>query len=327
MLRKSLLCAALLFAGCDSASKNDEESFKDGLPAKEMVDVKSPGTTGQGLTSASASGQTSEYYQLTLAATATVNGGTRWVLDLIADITVNAPSSISDTQAVWGPFTGALSPTTYKLTVTKTGDLTYSWVLEGKAKSDADSGYKVVLSGSQTVVLDATGHRARGYGSGSILIDWDVARTLPNGNQKDLGTAEIDYSRLSDTSGTTVDAHFRKVRDNDSQDVRVDADYHYKATPGAGGEFDYVLNKNIDIDPTRTKLEQLAIKSRWANLGNGRTDIKLSGGDLSGQATVSECWNTDFKSTYFRFSLELAARYGTEAADCGAFTSPVYSSP
>ena len=43
MLRKSLLCAAsLLFAGCDKPETNDAETFRDGLPSKEMMQVKAP---------------------------------------------------------------------------------------------------------------------------------------------------------------------------------------------------------------------------------------------------------------------------------------------
>jgi hypothetical protein len=329
MLRKSLLCAALLFAGCDSAKTEtefDPAPFKDGLPSKDQVEVKTPKQNGQGLTALYGQGQKAEYYQLTFGATVTVNAGTKWVLDLISDITQYPPTTISDTQAVWGPHTDALSPTTWKLTVNKTGAQSYSWVLEGKAKANADSAFKAVLSGSHTVALNANGERQKGFGSGQFLIDWDASRTLPNANQNDMGTAEIRYSRTDAAAVASVEADFHQVRDENVQGGRVDAQYRYKQTPAAGGEFDFKFLKNIDSDPLLSKLEKLTIKSRWEQTGVGRSDIELSGGDLFGTATLSECWDSNFLSTYFTVSFDPRLGYGTAATGCGSFSAAVYSS-
>ncbi|MFP2924270.1 hypothetical protein ACLESO_03420 [Pyxidicoccus sp. 3LG] len=324
MLRKSLLCAALMFAGCDN-SKNDEESFREGLPTKEMVEVKSPSkNNGQGLTAFYGQGQTAEYYALTVGAAVTVNGGTLWVLNLIEEIVKHPPTSIDGDVAVWGPHTGALNLHTWKLTVTRTGDDTYSWVLEGKGKNEQDSAFKAILSGTHAAAVDANGDRVRGYGSGEFLIDWDKSRTLPGADQKDMGTAEIRYSRTGTTAVASVEAEFRQIRDESELNGRVDANYAFKQTPGAGGELDFVIKKNIDTDPSRSQVENLAIKSRWEGSGAGRSDIKLSGGDLFGSAEVNECWDSNFLSAYFAISINPVLGYGTVSA-CGNFSTAVYS--
>jgi hypothetical protein len=323
MLRKSLLCAALMFVGCDNA-KNDEDSFREGLPSREMVEMKAPKKDGQGLTAFYGQGQTAEYYQLTVGAAVTVNGGTRWVLNLIEDIVKNTPTSIEGDVAVWGPHTDALNPNTWKLTVTRTGDDSYSWVLEGKPKTAEDSAYVAVLSGSHTVAVDAEGERKQGFGSGEFLIDWEKARTLPGSNQNDMGTANIRYSRTDAAAVASVEADLNQVRDEQVQGGRVDAKYRFRQAPGAGGELDFVIKKNIDTDPTRTRVENLAIKSRWEATGAGRSDIKLSGGDLFGEATVSECWDSNFLSAYFAVSFNPALGYGAVSA-CGNFSTPVFS--
>jgi hypothetical protein len=325
MLRKSLLCAALLFAGCDNA-KNDEASFREGLPSKEMVEMKAPKKTGQGLTAYYGQGQTADYYKLTVGAALTVNGGTLWVLNLIEEIVKHPPTSIEGDVAVWGPHTDALSPTTWKLTVTRTDDDSYSWVLEGKAKSAADSAFVAVLSGAHTVAVDADGERVKGFGSGEFLIDWEKSRTLPGANPNEMGTGEIRYSRTDAAAVASVEAEFRQVRDDKVEGGRVDADYRYKQAPGAGGELDFVIKKNIDTDPARSKIENLAIKSRWEATGAGRSDIKLSGGDLFGEATASECWDSNFLSAYFAVSFNPALGYGAVSA-CGNFSSAVFPTP
>ncbi|RKH20946.1 hypothetical protein D7X74_02605 [Corallococcus sp. CA047B] len=331
MLRKSLLCAAsLLFAsGCGDDAGPSEDTFRDGLPTKEMTQVKAPKENGQGLTSSGPSamagqGQKSEYYQATVDATVTVNGGTLWVLNLIEQIAKYPPTTLEENKAVWGPHTDALSPTTWRLTVTKSGDASFSWVLDGKAKADADSAFKAVLSGSQTVTVDANGERQRGFGSGELHIDWDVAHSLPDADPKHVGTAEIRYSRLNATAETTVEADFRQVRDEKNPEKRTDADYRFKAT-ATGGELEYAFRQDVD-SPVDGTLEKVGIKSRWTLTGAGRADVKVSGGSLGFEVLYSECWDPNFLSTYLELNLEPNPRYGEEQTSCGGFTTAVYSS-
>ncbi|WP_223644815.1 hypothetical protein [Corallococcus sp. EGB] len=330
MLRKSLLCASLLFAGCN-AGQPDEATFRDGLPSKEMVQVNAPKENGQGLkaegpAATATQGQTADYFKATVAATVVVNGGTLWVLNLIEQITKYPPTTLEENKAVWGPSTGPMDLVAWRLTVTKSGEASFSWVLEGKPKQAEDSAFRAVLSGAQTVEVGSDGERKRGFGSGQLLIDWDAAFTLP-GADNHLGTVDIRYARASATSQVTVDADFHQVRDEEDDGKRVDAKYHYQASPTAGGEFDFVTHKNIDIgDLNRLKLEKLSIKSRWAATGVGRSDVKVSEGDLVGEATLNECWDAHFLSTYFRVSVDPRQGYGEEASACGGFTAAVYSS-
>ncbi|NVJ23671.1 MULTISPECIES: hypothetical protein [Myxococcus] len=322
MLRKSLLCASLLLAGCDPDSKQDADSFRQGLPSKQMVEVASPGPGGQGLVAAYTQGQTAEYYFLTVAAAASINGGTLAVLNLVEEIVKYPPSSIQGEVAVWGPHTDALSPTTWKLTVTRTDDDTYSWVLAAKAKIEPDTNFKTVLSGSHTAAVDENGERRSGYGSGQFIIDWDKSNALP-GNEDETGVAtmEIRYARTAPGTVASVEADFKV---DAGGGTLVDANYRFKQAPGMGGELDYVVKQNIDVDPSRSQLEKLSIKSRWERTGLGRSDIKLSGGDLFGEATINECWDSNFLSVYYAVSFNPAIGYGAVGA-CGSFNAAVYS--
>lgn len=327
MLRKSLLCAALMLTACGQ-NASDEDAFRDALPTPEMVEVKTPEASGQGLTaevSAQAKGGRSDSYVWTRAATVAVNGGTAWVLALLDKVTEHPPTSLSGDTAVWGPHTEALSPNTWKLTVTQTGEHSYSYVLEAKAKSAADSEFKSILTGSHTVAVDADGQRMKRYGSGSFRVDWDTAATLPErGNQ--VGRMEVRYARPDATRAVTVDADFHQVRDAESTSKLVDASYRYKATPGAGGEFDFAVDKNLDHDASRPAAEHLTIKSRWQQDGAGRADIRATGGELgSEEATVSECWDSHFDSQVLLISYAPFFNYGDEATEC-VFTSAMYSS-
>jgi hypothetical protein len=325
MIRKSLLFAALVLTGCGQMDK--EEEFRSVLPSKEMVEVKAPGTAGQGLEgevqAQGGQGQTSDMYLLTRGATVIVNGGTLAVLGLIDAVTKHTPTTVTDDSATWGPHTDALSPTTWKLTVTKTGDTTYSYTLEAKAKTAPDSAFLAIITGHHTATQNEAGEPMRGFGSGDFTLDWDAAQQLPE-HDNNIGRMTVRYSRPSASAQVSVEADFRQVRD-DGSTQRVDANYRYRATPGAGGEFDFALNKDMYAPSTPSANERLTIKSRWQQTGAGRSDVKMSGGDLAGEATTNECWDANFASRYLRISFEANPRYGTEASDC-AFTSAVYSS-
>ncbi|WP_224368383.1 hypothetical protein [Hyalangium versicolor] len=332
MFRKSLmLCAAsLLFAGCGQTAEDD---FREGLPTKEMVAVKEPGgtTSGKSLEEGEVSayelklGSRSDFYVLTRGATVSVNGGTAFALNLVDEVTKNPPTSLSGDVAVWGPYTDELSPTTWKLTLTKTAENSYSYQLEGKAKTAADSEFKIVLSGTHNIAVDAQGNRLRNYGSGEMKLDWDAAQTLPE-HDDDIGTAVIRYSRPTAEAVATVEADFRNVKDDERPGTKINADYRYKETPGAGGEFDFGLNKNFDSDPGRSAIEHLTIKSRWTQQGAGRADVEITQGDyLSASATLSECWDANFNSQFLEASWVPLPVYGGVSA-CGSFSTAVYSS-
>jgi hypothetical protein len=309
------------------------DEFREGLPSKQMVQVKEPGnSTGQKMVGgevssmALAPGQRSEFYTFTRGATVIVNGGTAFVLNLIEEITKHTPTSLEGDVAVWGPHTDALSPTTWKLTVTKKGEHTYDYKLEGKAKADADTAFKTILSGSHTISVDAQGNRMRDFGGGSLQIDWDAAQTLPE-HDDNVGKLDIRYARPDAASVINVDAGFRNVKDDEQPGERVNADYKYKETPGAGGEFDFGLTKNFDSDPNRPNKERLTIKSRWVQSGQGRADVKITGGDFSvASATVSECWDANFASQYLEASWVTAGPVYGNVSACGTFSTAIYSS-
>src|SRR3954447_15466157 len=116
-----LAAAALMASACGT-------DFRSGLPNKQMVQVEFPQSNSQGLqaqgevgnakASNALQGQLSDGYVLTRSATGSVNGGTLLVLGLIKAIADTPPTSQTANQAVWGPGHDALSPNTYKLTVT-----------------------------------------------------------------------------------------------------------------------------------------------------------------------------------------------------------------
>jgi len=310
---KPLIVAALtlLTAGC-GLEKADE--FRNGYPKGDAVTMKLPGSTGalsgdrtrQGL-----EGEKAALYTLTRGVTYVVNGGGVWVLALVKAIGEQTPTTVTGNKATWGPHTEALSPNTYKFTVTRNRADDYSYALEAKGKTEADTAFRVILSGSHLVT-------GKDLGSGTFLLDWDKIATLPE-HDDNVGSAEYSYSRTSATSPIKIDAVFRQVLDRDTN-KKIDVDYKYVANPGNGGNFEFKMSK--DLAPG-TALENSAVKSRWQENGAGRSDVKVIGGNLTSEATFSECWDSNFASRYLVASFAPTSGWGAESA-C-AFQTAEYS--
>lgn len=314
-MKKLMLGAVLVVMSACGTDKAD--AFRKGIPQAGDVALKVPGQAGQPLTSVGTrrdglEGQTSDFYRLTRDVTVFVNGGTAAVLTLVEKIVQYPATTVGTDSAVWGPHTEALSPNTWKLTVTRTAPDTYSYLLEGKGKTEADSAYRVVLSGNH-VNLGAN------LGTGSFLIDWDQARQLPE-NHDNYGTVAVTYSRTALSATTQIDADFHQARHGTVEPL-VDAQYRYWSTPNQGGSFEFQLQKDFVMGPA---LETGKIKSRWLETGAGRSDAQVSGGDLSSVVTVNECWDSGFLSRFLDASYAPSLNYGAAAA-C-AFATAEYPS-
>ena len=301
---KPIFAAALtlLIAGC-GVEKAD--GFRNGYPKSEAVTMKLPGSSGalsgdrtrQGL-----EGEKAGLYTLTRGVTYVVNGGGVAVLLLVKAIGDQTPTTVTEGKAVWGPHTDSLSPNTYKFTVTKNGTDDYSYVLEARGKTEADSAFRVVLSGSHLVT-------GKDLGSGTFLLDWDKLATLPE-HDDNVGTAEYSYSRTSATAEVKIDAVFKQVLDRDSKKL-LDVDYKYVANPGKGGNFEFKMVKDLAVGAA---LENSSVKSRWEETGAGRSDVKVNGGNLTSEATFSECWDSNFASRYLVASFAPTGGWGAENA-------------
>lgn len=332
MKKMMLVAAALMMAACGGGQA---DKFRTGVPTTDAVKLNVPARAGQGLqvenlgTSQQAlQGEDSDFYKLTRGVTLGINGGTAAVLGLVKAITDRPPTSVNGNVATWGPHTEALSPTTWKLTVTKVADDEFSYIFEGKAKQDDDTKYRKVLTGTHKPTLDAAGDPVEKMGSGDFVLNWDERKQLPepDGN---VGKAHIFYSRASATADVTIKVQFTQVKDEQDPSKLIDAEYRYLETTAKNGEFQFATNKDLDKgNASRPLVERLTVRSRWTAQGAGRADVKATGGDIATEATASECWDTNFLSQYMTASwapAEPSVNYGSEAAGCTDHPAASYS--
>jgi len=318
-MKKLLLAAILALTGCGLGAADE---YRQAVPKSETVQMKVPGSTGQMLENASQQaleGEKAAFYELTRGVSYFVNGAGYHVLTLVKTITEYPPTKIDEEKkvAVWGPYTEALSPNTWRLTVSKLGEKEFSYSLEAKDKNKGDEAFLKILTGTHTSTGKVTG-------SGEFVLDMDAAQQLPEHDKEAIGKAAYTYSHPTPDATGEVKAIFTGVKDKDTGRL-INATYAYKSDEKTGGSLEFQFQGDID-EKKNTQLENLVLKSRWDRTGAGRADARVAGGDLmAGQEfTASECWDSNFASRYLNASWDSSLNYGEESA-CGSRSAAEYS--
>jgi len=241
-----------------------------------------------------------------------INGGAAFVGILVKTVVAFPPTSLGADTAVWGPFSGALDPITWKVTIKRVGDHKFQYTFEGQSKVDPSGGFVTVLAGTHTAAVDDHGDPIEGFGDGSFTLDWNARHKLPLANPDEVGTATYQYARLPGATGT-IHAQFRQVKDRNAGGKLIDVDYAYEHRLGGSGTMEFSYDAAAQLGMAGGCA---TVRSRWEPTGAGLADAKLTSSGLAGPATASECWSATFTSTFFDRSWIPLLDYGAEATDC-----------
>ncbi|HEX8952258.1 MAG TPA: hypothetical protein VF945_10465, partial [Polyangia bacterium] len=248
-------------------------------------------------------GQRATFYEITRGVTAVVNGGVGVTLLVLEAIVDQQPTTLTVDHATWGPYTGALDPTTWKFDVAKTGTIDYSYVLSAKPRNAADTAYVAIITGQAHVI-------SRTVGSGDFKFDFSALHQLDASN-KSQGEIDVHYDNTG--SPRVVQVAFKGFDDGNGSYTPDDALYQYAENGDHSGSFAFVTKADVDHDPLRVE-ETVGIKSVWLATGQGRSNVGASGGSLAADATLEECWSASFQRTYFTDSWNAAETEGDPAS-------------
>jgi len=286
-----VLAASFALSGC--IQQAEDHPIKQIIPRADDVKIKLP---EGGATAVWAVGDVAEYYKITRNISRGLNGGAAWVLLVVHTIVQFPPTTVDGNTYTWGPWGKALDPADYRLVVTDLADGTYDWSLEGDSRLDNTENWEVVVSGN--AVPGAEPYR----GSGVFMIDFDASmRVNPiDSDENNKGTVEVAYD-LENRDGTaaTLDIGI-DTRQPDETGVEAPArfDYHYAENADSSGDLSFGIHG--DLDDNASQFEDALIRSRWTVNGDGRADVRVSGGDLNDLVvTASECWDTTFRRVFY----------------------------
>lgn len=302
---------AVFAVGCDEPS-DEADSFRSALPLTETVAVDGPETTTDSeSTAVDATAPYATYYKFSRKIRDDVNAITAKVLGSVWFIVHTKPTTVTKTEATWGPFADSLEPAAYRFRITKESDGGYRYVFEGRPKdSSSDDDYQTVLAGL------GYGKGDERHGDGEFEVDLDVAKALdPVAHENDSGHITAIYD-LPTTITSELHALPRHIEVTAS---RSDSEVSYVIGSDAklGGDGTLTLEALADLDPSgTTELEHVVMTSQWNSEGEGRADVSYSGGDVPvalDPVTVLECWDSHFKRAYYHDSAGIEADAGDVA--------------
>ena len=291
------------------------DKFRQGIPSTDEVKLQEPvGTQGTQSTNAFEPGMSlqdtpgaktyAQYYRFTREMFDGVNLGTGAILGSVWIIVHYPPTTLQEDEAIWGPWTEALSPAEYRFRATETNTDTYDYALEARAKDSSDPWRPVWLG--QGFGDDHPDHR-----SGWFELDFDAANEVdPTRLNADEESGKVRVMYDHRTYPTTIRAYMTDESSNAWFDISV------TTNRDGGGRVDIDALDDID-DAKDTLKEDIAMRSRWLATGAGRADVTIANGDLPEGTVVeaSECWSASFERVYWNDNIGIEAEQG-EAASC-----------
>jgi hypothetical protein len=254
------------------------------------------------------------YYDATRNVTAHVNGMITFVLGSVYLVThTQKPSWVDEdkTQAMWGPYSDSgLDPTETGVMVMKNEDGSLSWTV-----FQVPNGGTVEADAVNIVEGEVDAGSTRDDASGRFALDFTTANSLDPA-QNLVGTWAVEYAYDAEGVAAVASAEDYGLENG----ARWDAVYAYDEDYEGAGEMDLAYNADVNASGTD---ELVTLKSRWQADGMGRGDATIAGGDVAREVTSSECWGTDFKTSYWTDSIGLYEEVGEESV-C-AFTPASYA--
>ncbi len=279
---KHLLAATCVISlagtGCIAKDGPGNDEIDQAIPTSDQVQIKMPAQDR-------VVGQLAQYYVITHDATTMFNGGAASVLVLIHTIVQQPVSSVNGNVYTWGPGSQPLDPANYRLDVTANADGTFDYVLSGQNKSTANSPFLALITGH------ANPTPGPDLGNGTFLLDFDAsAKVDPIDNGSNSGQIDANYDLAARTLGL-------RIMTTDASGSPVDAEYANAQAADSSGDMSFSAQADLGGGPA---LENLVLRSRWEPTGAGRSDARISGGDLGAtDAQASQCWDTLFREVYY----------------------------
>lgn len=292
-----------MLSGCgglegDGSSALDDGRFTSVVPTPAMVSVDVPTNDTSGL----ALGDPAPLYQLTHGVSSGVNAHVGVLLTWLKLITLFPPSERGETYRVWGPSEPkGLEDVSYRFRVDQVSETLYSFKLEGRSKGETEeSAFKTVISGE---VTPDSSNPLKSSGQLELLFT----------NHKDVsitecrsGTIKVDWDTTTETR--VVGVQWDGFVDCQQKEV-PNSTYHYTQAADASGTFEFISETNIHtVLENKPGLETVKINSRWMGNGTGRSDVILSGDEVSAdlqsaqlnatEVKASQCWSELFAMTF-----------------------------
>lgn len=320
LLIGTMALTTTLLVGCEKEEKkNYDESvlnqYRAALPANGSLAAP----VASAASSAFAPGDPAAYPAFIGPIATAINGTIGVTIETVNAIAQTEPTVFNSEQHefLWGPHDNhdtALAGDTVALYIRDKGegtadDFRYEFALLRGMSTDLATMVPVIYGGGEPADADET----TDYGAGILMYDFENNYQFEEANDPlhgalDRGRFLSVFAKGPDANDADVDvtlvvSAFRNfVPKDDAGAAPLSADYFYGGGLNTvnGGRFDFVdFEFTADTDDAGTLEENLGVHLALVNLGAGRAEADVSGGDY-GATTVEvvECWDASVNYNY-----------------------------
>jgi hypothetical protein len=306
-MRRLLFPALLLLSACGGTWSNADLEFAAALPSKRELTSQLPtsATTGQPLSRHDGlnAGEPSQAYADTKKAVTDFNGLLDFFLGVLDTVRQQPPTSRADDSRTWGPFSAADVPgfqfqVTIALTGTEPRD-TFGWRIQARKNGEPD--FFDLVRGSFQSSPDTV---RRGMGAIEVPVKDVRGRLTLDPQFQQLDQIVIGYQTASFPQTTQMGFTFAPGNTSGFSQ----AGYGSERREDGSGAMVFALST------TDANIRKATVRSRWLKDGAGASQLTVDEGTYRG-ATRVECWNAQFKVTWFKENWPGGHESGREA-DC-----------
>lgn len=308
-----------LLAGCE---KKEEKNYDEATLARYRAALPANGSLAAPIASAAsafAPGDPAAYPAFIGPIATGINGTIGATIEVVNAIAQTEPT-VFDSEAgkfLWGPGDNgdtALAGDTVALYIHDKGEATaddfrYEFALLRGMSNDVSTMVPVIYGGGSPADADET----TDYGAGILMYDFEANYQFEEANDPSHGA--LDRGRFlsvfakgpdateADVDVTLVVSAFRNfVPKDDAGAAPLSADYFYGGglNTVTADRFDFVdFQFTKDTDDTGTLAEDIGVHLALVNLGAGRAEANVTGGDYgSTSVEVVECWDASVNYNY-----------------------------
>lgn len=303
-----------LLVGCE---KEEEKNYDEATLAEYRAALPANGALAAPIASAAsasafAPGDPAAYPAFIGPIATAINGTIGATIEVVNAIAQTEPTVFDSVERkfLWGPHDNgdtALAGDTIALFIHDNGeaasdDFRYEFALLRGMSTDVATMVPVIYGGGEPADADET----TDYGAGILLYDFEANYQFEEANDPSHGV--LDRGRFlsifakgpdateADVDVTLVVSAFRNfVPKDDAGAALISADYFYGGglNTVTGGRFDFVdFEFTADTDDTGPLEENLGVHLALVNLGAGRAEANVTGGDYGATSVeVVECWD------------------------------------
>ncbi|MDX2010099.1 MAG: hypothetical protein SFW67_07915 [Myxococcaceae bacterium] len=303
-----LLCPALLaLTACGGNWSNADLEFAAALPSKRELASQLPtsGATSQPLSRRDGlnAGDPSQAYADTKKAVTDFNGLLDFFLGVLDTVRAQPPTSRTADSRTWGPFSAADVPgLQFRVTITLTSTdprETYGWNVQARKNGEPD--FFDLVRGSFQASAETV---RRGMGMIVVPVKGVKTKLTLDAQLQQLDEIIIGYQTATFPQATQMAFTFTPGNTSGLSQ----AGYGSERREDGSGAMVFALST------TDTNIRKSTVRSRWLKDGAGASQLTVDEGTYRG-ATRVECWNAQFKVTWFKENWPGGKESGREA-DC-----------